>query len=248
MDGILALARRHKLWVIEDAAHALPAYYEGKLIGTLGSLATVFSFYATKTVTTGEGGMLVTADVGLANTCRRSRQHGFDRDLFTRYSTPGAPWEYEIAEVGSKANLGDVAAAIGVAQLAKVFSFAEKRRALAQQYLAGLAGCVELPIVSTPNGTSANHLFVIRPTARSRDDLIEHLTNQGIGTSVHFKPLHLHKFYRDKLGTGENTCPVATEGFKRVISLPIYTRMTGDDAQRVIDAVHEFVHGTGQRN
>src|SRR5258706_15372558 len=126
MDGILALAARHKLWVIEDAAHALPAYYDGKLIGTLGSLATVFSFYATKTVTTGEGGMLVTADAGLANTCRRSRQHCLDRDLFTRHSMPGAPWEYEITEVGSKANLGDVAAAIGVAQLAKVFSFAEK--------------------------------------------------------------------------------------------------------------------------
>ena len=242
MQAIMALARRHGLWIVEDAAHALPAYYDSSLIGTLDTLATVFSFYATKTITTGEGGMLVTKNPAIAASARMARWNGVDSDTFDRYSRPGASWQYDVAATGFKANMTDIAAAIGIVQLAKLFTFAEKRTLLARTYVEGLQGLdLQLPILATSTAKSAVHLFVARPNGVSRDLLIEHLKSKGIGTSVHFKPLHLHHFWREKLGASENSCPVASAEFSRVVSLPLYTKMDAHDVTRVVDAIREVV-------
>jgi len=242
MQEIAAVARRHGLWVVEDAAHALPAYYDDRVIGTLDTLATIFSFYATKTITTGEGGMLVTKNPEIAASARTTRFHGIDRDTFERHGKPGNSWRYEVIATGFKANLTDIAAAIGIAQLAKVFAMTEKRMLLAETYMQGLQGLdLRLPILADPKRRSAAHLFVVRPHGASRDELIDHLKARGIGTSVHFMPLHLHGFWRQKLGVDERVCPVATEEFERVISLPLYTKMAIADVLRVVNAIREFI-------
>lgn len=243
MGEIMALARRHGLWVVEDAAHALPATYRGKPIGMLETVATVFSFYATKPITTGEGGMVVTSDARLFETMKQCRLHGIDRDVFDRYSTPSGQWEYEVSGVGFKANLSDMAAAVGNAQLPKLGRFHERRRRIADIYDERFAGAdvVRLPVLKTVSGASSCHLYVIRQSRRPREDVIAGMTARGIGTSVHFKPLHLHKFYQRELGSSPGTCPVATAEFATVTSLPIYSRMEDADAHRVADALLDIL-------
>ncbi len=242
MTEIIALARSHNLWVVEDAAHALPATHEGKLIGTLDTTATVFSFYATKSITTGEGGMVVTADTRLFETMKRCRLHGIDRDMFDRYSSSNAHWEYEVGDVGFKSNLTDIAAAMGNAQLPKLYLFHERRRQIAEIYDRRFAGAdfVRAPALKTAFGTSAYHLYVLRQWRTPREQAIGHLQMRGIGASVHFKPLHLHKFYQRKLDATPESCPVATAEFEKVVSLPIYSKMEVADAHRVADAVLEI--------
>jgi dTDP-4-amino-4,6-dideoxygalactose transaminase len=242
MTEIVALARRRNLWVVEDAAHALPATHDGKLIGTLDTTATVFSFYATKSITTGEGGMVVTADTPLFETMRRCRLHGIDRDMFDRYSSPKTDWEYEVGNVGFKSNLTDIAAALGNAQLPKLYLFHERRRQIAEIYDRRFADAdsLRVPAMKTTLGTSAYHLYVLRQWRTSRDEAIGHLRMRGIGASVHFKPLHLHKFYQMELNATPQDCPVATAEFEKVISLPIYSKMELADAHRVADAILEI--------
>ena len=241
MHAVQTIARKHGLWIVEDAAHALPAYHERQLLGTLDTLATVFSFYATKTMTTGEGGMLVTRNEEIARSANISRLHGIDRDVFSRHSQFGVSWRYEVVDVGFKANMTDLAAAIGIAQLGKLFVLAAKRKQLAQRYSAGLRDApIQLPILEEHEKQSADHMYVIRPRDVSRDRMVEHLKSRGIGTSVHFIPLHLHRFWQKCLGVGESTCPVATEEFQRVLSLPLHSKMTFDDVDRVIDAIIEL--------
>ena len=241
MRAILDLAKKHGLWVVEDASHALPAYHDGRMVGTLDTLAAVFSFYASKTITTGEGGMLVTRDDEIARSARVSRLHGIDRDTFSRYSQAGPSWRYEIVDVGFKANLTDLAAAIGIAQLEKLFAFTDKRRQLARQYHSRFRDAeIELPVMEEGKSRSAAHLYVIRPKRVSRDRLIEHLSSKGIGTSVHFIPLTLHSFWQKQLGVAPSTCPIALEEFQHVLSLPLYSKMTLHDADRVIEAILEL--------
>jgi len=241
MAEITALARQHNLWVVEDAAHALPATYEETLVGTLDTTATLFSFYATKSITTGEGGMVVTADDRLFELMRHCRLHGIDREVFDRHRQSG--WEYEIGDVGFKANLTDLAAGLGNAQLPKLHLFHERRRQIAQIYDERFAGraFITTPVLQTASGRSAFHLYVLRQWRTSRDEVIDHLGNRGIGASVHFKPLHLHRFYQRELGTTPANYPVATAEFEKVISLPIYSKMADADAHRVADAVLEVV-------
>ena len=243
MTEVMALARRHGLWVVEDAAHALPATHDGKLIGTLGTAAAVFSFYPTKSITTGEGGMVVTPDERLFETMKRSRLHGIDRDVFDRYSMPSGQWEYEVDGVGFKANLSDMAAAVGNAQLPKLHRFHERRRQIAGIYHERFASAdvVRVPVLKTASGVSSCHLYVIRQSRRPREDVIAGMTARGIGTSVHFKPLHLHKFYQRKLGVEAEPCPVATAEFATVISLPVYSKMEDADAHRAADALLEIL-------
>ena len=177
----------------------------------------------------------------IAHSARVSRLHGIDRDTFSRHGQAGATWRYEIVDVGFKANMTDVAAAIGNAQLEKLFAFADKRRQLAQRYHAGLQDApIELPVMEEGESRSAAHLYVVRPKAVSRDRLIEHLSSRGIGTSVHFMPLTLHSFWQAQLGVAPSTCPIALEEFQRVVSLPLYSKMTVDDADRVIEAILEL--------
>lgn len=242
MNSILDIARRHNLRVIEDAAHALPCAYEGRMVGTLGDI-TCFSFYATKTLTTGEGGMVTTHDSALADRIRILSLHGISRDAWKRYTAQGS-WRYDILDVGYKYNMMDLQAAIGLAQLSKCDAMRARREALACRYTEALRTlpAFEPPPVPTQS-THAWYLYVLRVNPAclriTRDQVIEQLKSRGIGTSVHFIPLHLHPLYQDRLGYRTGQFPNAESQFHRAISLPLYSAMTNDDADRVIEALND---------
>jgi dTDP-4-amino-4,6-dideoxygalactose transaminase len=240
MPAILDIARKHGLKVVEDAAHALPTTCGGQLVGTLGSDATVFSFYANKTITTGEGGMLVTRDAALARRARVMRLHGMNRDAFDRFTATVPSWHYEVVAPGYKYNLTDIAASLGIHQLKRANAFQAKREELAAAYDAALAG---LPVILPPRAAAGDHhawhLYVLRLAdgARiERDRFIEHLFDAGIGCSVHYIPLHLHPYWRDRYGLTPAMFPHSQHAYERMLSLPLYTRMTVDDVQRVAAA------------
>lgn len=245
MGGILELARAFGLRVVEDAAHAFPTTYNGSLIGTLTSDATVFSFYATKTIATGEGGMLVTRDENLARRARIMRLHGIDRDAFDRYTAKKPGWYYEVVAPGFKYNMTDIAAALGLQQLRKAQAFADRRSAIAARYRTELA---DLPLVQPPQPSSGDrhawHLYVVQLATNARttrDELIEALYARGIGCSVHYVPLHLQPYWRDRYRLTPEQFPHSQRLFETCISLPIYTRMTDVDQTRVIDALRELL-------
>jgi dTDP-4-amino-4,6-dideoxygalactose transaminase len=245
MPSILRTARRHCLRVIEDAAHALPTTSGRRLIGTLDSDATVFSFYATKTLATGEGGMIVTRSEELAARCRIMRLHGIDRDAFDRYSSKTPAWFYSVVAPGYKYNMTDVAASIGIQQLRKLGRFRERRAELASRYSEGLRDLpLRLPVNALPGEVHAWHLYVIRLDSDapvSRDDFITEMAALGIGTSVHFIPLHLHPYWRDRYSLRPEDFPNATRAHQFVVSLPLYTRMTNADQDRVIQATRRIL-------
>lgn len=243
MSGILDLARRHGLKIVEDAAHAFPASYQGKMIGTLGDL-TCFSFYATKTLTTGEGGMITTENQEYAERLRILRLHGISRNAWNRYAAEGT-WRYDVLELGFKYNFTDLQAALGLAQLAKVETLRRRRAAIAARYSLGLTSLEAFTPPPEPNNEShAWHLYVVRvdPSCLriGRDQIIEELKARGIGTSVHFIPLHLHSLYRERLGYRLGDFPFAEQHFERAISLPLFPSMTDDDVDRVIGALNEI--------
>lgn len=245
MDAILALAARHGLRVLEDAAHAFPTLYKGQLVGTLGSDITVFSFYANKTMTTGEGGMVVTRDPALARRVRLMRIHGISQDAFARYTSRTPAWFYEVVAAGFKYNLTDIASAIGLGQLRKIDRFLARRRQLAASYNGALAGLpLRLPPDAPAGSTHAWHLYVVRLTDGAhigRDELIGELSARGIGTSVHFIPLHRQPYWRDTCSLTPQQFPVAEASYHAMLTLPLYTKMTDADQARVIDAVRELV-------
>ncbi|HMN77398.1 MAG TPA: DegT/DnrJ/EryC1/StrS aminotransferase family protein [Burkholderiaceae bacterium] len=245
MDAILAIARRHRLAVVEDAAHALPATSGGALVGTLGSDACVFSFYANKTMTTGEGGMLVTRDAALAKRAKVMRLHGMSRDAFDRYSAKVPSWAYEIVAPGFKYNLTDIAAALGLHQLKRLEGFAQRRAAIAARYDEAFA---DLPLLAPPRPAPGErhawHLYVVRLTDAAplaRDRFIERLFEEGIGCSVHFIPLHLHPYWRDRYALRPEQFPHAQYAYERMLTLPLYTRMSDADVERVIDTVRRLL-------
>ena len=235
------LAHRHNLHVIEDAAHALPASLEGRRIGAISEL-TAFSFYATKTITTGEGGMLTTNDDRYAERAAMMRLHGIGKDAWKRYSRSGS-WQYEVLRAGYKFNLPDVLAAIGLAQLHKCDRFFEQRCALAQAYKSKLSQIeeLELPPQGPENSTHSWHLFIVRlrphATDLSRDDLIEKLKQAGVGTSVHFIPLHRHPYYREQYHYRPAEFPHAEDAYSRCLSLPIYPGLSEQQVTAVVDAI-----------
>ncbi len=241
MEAITAIAAKSGVPVVEDSAHAFPVVHRGRMLGTWGE-AGVFSFYATKTITTGEGGMVVTRREDLARRIRVMRLHGIDRDVWNRYTAENASWQYDVVEAGYKYNLTDLAAAIGVAQLAKAETFLERRRAVARAYLAGLGGCgwLDLPEDTDDNGW---HLFVVRLRADrlsiDRDRFVAELQQRGIGTSVHFIPLHLMSYYRTRYGLAPEDFPVALRLYQAAVSLPIYPSLSDEEIARVIAAVCE---------
>jgi dTDP-4-amino-4,6-dideoxygalactose transaminase len=245
MERILAIARKHGLKVVEDAAHALPSTVNGSLIGSLDSDATVYSFYATKTITTGEGGMVVTRDPEVAKRCRVMRLHGISRDAFDRYTSKKPSWHYEVVAPGCKYNMTDLAASIGIHQLNKARVFQEKREVMAARYDSAFAG---LPVVLPPKApigdTHAWHLYVIRLTENApvcRDRFIELMAEKGIGCSVHFIPLHLHPYWRDRYSLEPGHFPCALRNYQTAVSLPLFTKMTAEDQQRVITAVKDIL-------
>ncbi len=242
MEPILELARSRGLAVIEDAAHALPCSRSGRAAGTWGT-AGALSFYATKTVTTGEGGMLLTDSAEIADRARMMRLHGLSRDAWKRYSGGGS-WYYEIEDAGFKYNLTDVAAAIGLVQLDRAEAMRGERERVARRYgqaieAAGIGDLVELPAVPGPDEVHAWHLFPLRlnldrvPVTRA--ETIERLAEAGIGTSVHFIPLHLHPYYRRTYGYAPTDLPVAVREYEREISMPVYPDLTDGDVDYVVE-------------
>jgi perosamine synthetase len=238
MDQITQMAARHNLHVIEDAAHALPAKWRGRRIGSISEI-TAFSFYATKTITTAEGGMLTTNDEQVARRAAMMRLHGIAGDAWKRYSNAGN-WYYEVMAAGFKCNLPDVLAAIGLAQLQKSNAMHQRRLELAQRYLSRFGRLEELELPPAGDG-HAWHLFIARLRTGAahitRDEMIAALKQAGIGTSVHFIPLHLHPFYRDQYGYRRGDFPHAEAAYEGAISLPIYPDLSDDEAERVMSAV-----------
>ena len=243
MDEIIEIARKYNLHVIEDAAHALPAKYNGQSVGTIGDL-TAFSFYATKNITTGEGGML-TGKPDLIEEARLWSLHGMKRDAWKRYSNEGS-WYYEVVRPGFKYNMSDIAAAIGIQQLKKLPLFQKRRREIVRRYQEAFSEMEELQVpVERPEVEHAWHLYVIRLNLGllkiSRNTFIEELKARNIGTSVHFIPIHLHPYYRDKYAYKPDDFPVAYREYQRIMSLPLYPKMTDQDVEDVIEAVTDVV-------
>ena len=243
MDKILSLADELNLKVVEDAAHALPTTYKGRIIGSLQSDATVFSFYANKTMTTGEGGMVVARDIDLIKRIKIMRLHGIDRDAFTRFQSNKPKWYYEVVAPGFKYNMTDIAAAIGIHQLKKLPKFLERRQYLVKRYLNKLADLpLTLPLDDMNGGSHSWHLFIIRikiDAKMNRDDLIQFLSDQGIGTSVHYVPLHRQPYWCNKYNLTNNMFPATDQAYLSMISIPLYTAMTDEQQDRVIKALHD---------
>lgn len=244
MDAILAVARAHGIAVIEDAAHAFPAKYRERTIGAISDM-TAFSFYATKTLATGDGGMLTTDNPDYAARVGILALHGISRDAWKRYSAEGS-WFYEVWEPGYKYNMTDVAASLGLHQLARRAWLLERRRVIATRYTAAFSTLAELePPPNPPHVEHAWHLYMLRLRLErltiSREEFIRALGAANIGTSVHFIPLHLHPYYRTTFQLTPADFPVSLDAYQREISLPIYPGMTADDIEDVITAVADIV-------
>jgi dTDP-4-amino-4,6-dideoxygalactose transaminase len=255
MKEISALAEQYRLPVVEDAAHAFPVQLRGRMAGTLGD-AGVYSFYATKSITTGEGGMIVTDSEPLARRMAMMRLHGIDRDAHRRLRGGGKSWFYQLEEAGFKYNMPDLCAAIGVVQLKKAGRFLQKRRSIASAYREGLAGLdfLRLPEAEAPGGEGsvpeglrsghAWHLFMVRlnPGILSvdRDQFVAELAAAGINVSVHFIPLHTMPYYRRRYGYAAEDFPVSMKIYRATFSLPIYPSLTERQVSRVIGAVRDL--------
>jgi len=243
IDAIMELARERDLKVLADGAHAISATIDGKRIGSMAD-ATSFSFYVTKGITTGEGGIVTSPDQEVTDRIRRLALHGMSSDAWKRYSDRG-PWYYEILEAGFKYNMNDVQAALGLCQMERVDEFREARTAIAHVYNQGLA---DDDLVRTPpefaRGHHAWHLYTLQIDTEGltigRDQYIRALLEEGIGVSVHFIPLHYHPFFRDHLGLKNGSFPVAEAYFERAVSLPIYPGMSSDDVSDVIHSVRKL--------
>lgn len=246
MNELLRIARQYGLKVMEDAAHAFPTRYKGKLVGTLDSDVTVFSFYANKTMTTAEGGMLVSKNPDIIARAKVMRLHGISRDAFDRYRSKVPAWYYEVIEPGFKYNMPDICAAIGIHQLKKIDRFYVRRVTLADIYDKALADLpIQLPYrPQEADTTHALHLYpiLLKPEAGiSREDFIIRLAEKGIGCSVHFIPLHKQPVWRDSYQLKAEDFPVAESLYAREVSIPLFTKMTDEDQQRVITAIREVL-------
>jgi dTDP-4-amino-4,6-dideoxygalactose transaminase len=248
MGALSAIAESHDLGMVEDAAHSLPASYRGRMVGARDPRhprrLVAFSFYATKNLTTGEGGML-TGPTDLIETARVWSLHGMSRDAYKRYSADGS-WYYEVVAPGFKYNMSDIQAAIGIHQLARLRAMEQRRLEIARLYNTGFKDLEELSLpLERPDVQHAWHLYVIRlrldRLSIDRAQFIIELKDRNIGTSVHFIPVHLHPYYRDKYGYKPDDFPIANREYQRIISLPLYPRMTNQDVADVIDAVRDVV-------
>lgn len=233
MDGILELCRRHGLHLIEDAAHAFPTRYGGRMIGSFSD-ATCFSFYANKTITTGEGGMLCTNNELIYNRVKLMRLHGINRDIWVRFTDRNADWEYDVVSPGYKYNMSDLAAAIGLAQLERAEAFRRERQNCVEFYYRALGDleCLDLPVCHCAMEDHSWHLFWIVLKGRCRVDrntFIKRLNAAGIGTSVHYKPLHRMTYYRNLYGLRADRYPSAERHWQGCISLPVYPALTEAD-------------------
>ena len=240
MDEIYEIADKYNLKVIEDAAHALPSRYKGKLIGKLEKTdITCFSFYATKTLSTGEGGMATTNSKEYANIMKINRLHGISKDAWDRYTAKGS-WYYEVVDNGNKYNTTDINAALGIVQLKKQEILKQKREAIAQKYINAFKKNknIILPVIKNDRDTSW-HIFTIK--VENRDEVIEVLKQRGIGCSVHFIPIHKHPYYKDRYNYQDEDYPVSNKVFEKSLSLPIYPDMSDKEVEYVIKNVLDIV-------
>jgi dTDP-4-amino-4,6-dideoxygalactose transaminase len=255
MEAIMAVARARGLRVIEDAAHCFPGKVRmtgpdggpsERSIGDIGDI-TAFSFYATKTISTGEGGMITCREPELARRMKVMRLHGISRDVWDRYTSKSASWRYDIVDAGFKYNLTDIASTMGLVQLGRADEFLAARTRVAAAYDTAFADLpeVETPTIASTTSLHSWHLYVMRIVQDrltiGRDAFISELNARGIGTSVHFIPLHLMTYWSRRYGLSPHDFPVASGEFERVVSLPIYPRMTESDVGRVVDAVVDVV-------
>ena len=243
MDEIGEIADSHKIAVIDDAAHAFPASYRGRSVGTLGDLS-VFSFYATKTLSTGEGGMVTTEYTAWAERMKKLRLHGIDGDAWKRYRS-GGRWSYDVAETGYKYNTTDLNAAMGRVQLQKSSLLTEKRTAIAESYNRAFGDCEELiPYRVKDDRISSWHLYALKLNIESlsinRDEFVNRLAEKGVGTSVHFIPLYRFSLYKD-YARSEKDFPAGEWVFERTVSLPIFPQMTEEEVAYVIETVLDTV-------
>lgn len=243
LDAVQQIADQHGLIVIEDAAHALPTEYKGRIVGSISDF-TAFSFYATKTLATGEGGMITTDNDEWADRCRVMSLHGISKDAWKRYTSEGN-WYYEIVAPGFKYNLTDVAAAMGLVQLSKLEQMNTRRQEIARLYDAAFGPHPALhPPTISPDSTHPYHLYILRLNLDAltidRNEFINHLRAANIGVSVHWIPLHMHPYYRETYGYRSEDYPVAFAEYQRIISLPIYSAMSDQDVNDVIAAVTQI--------
>lgn len=247
MDAILAIAQNHGLFVLEDAAHAVYTTYKQRMIGSIGD-ATAFSFYATKNLATGEGGMLTTDDEELADKIRVLSLHGMSKAAWNRYSSNGS-WYYEVESPGYKMNMFDLQAALGLHQLKRLDDMQKRREEIAGRYQTAFQ---QIPGLITPfvhdDGRHAWHLYVLQVDDKkagvTRNEMITALKDEyNIGTSVHFIPVHIHPYYQKQFGYKEADFPNAMNYYKRTLSLPLYPSMSDDDVDDVIEAVRDIVKG-----
>jgi dTDP-4-amino-4,6-dideoxygalactose transaminase len=250
MKALMAIAGKYGLKVVEDAAHSFPSFLPGAPLpqnlspqttglyaGTIGD-AGVFSFYATKTITTGEGGMIALRDKDMAGRIARMRSHGIDRSVWNRYTDTAASWYYEVIEPGYKYNIPDILSAIGRVQLSRARDLLTAREEIARLYDEAFREDNRFIIPPTGPG-NARHLYPLRIARGSRDSLAEKLKGQGIGISVHFIPLHIMPYYKKRYGLEAGDFPHSLNSFRQVLSLPIWPGMTGEEVRRVIRAVKE---------
>lgn len=244
LDALRRIAAERGLVLIEDAAHALPAHHRGEMIGA-GSNPVAFSFYATKNMTTAEGGMLTGAP-DLLERARVVSLHGMSRDAWRRYDRNGS-WRYDVTLPGFKYNMTDLQASLGLWQLRKLRAFHRRRFEVAARYSAAFADEDALILPTTRRHVGhAWHLYVIRLRLErlrvDRDAFVEALRTQGVGASVHFTPVHMHRYYRERYGYAANDFPVAHAAFTQMLSLPLHPRLTEEQVESVIDAVRTLLH------
>lgn len=243
--GILSLCKAKGVKILEDAAHAFPTRHAGKRIGSFGDV-TCFSFYANKTITTGEGGMVVTEDKDIFTRVKTMRLHGINRDIWDRFTAKKANWEYDVVAPGYKYNMPDVNAAIGLAQLERAEEFRQKRENCCRYYHKHLAGidCLELPGLTCEWSDHACHLYPVILTENTpifRNDFINALADKGISTSVHYKPLHRMTYYREHYGLKPEDFPNTERIWKGTVSLPVYTELKGEELEYICKSIREIL-------
>lgn len=245
--GILDLCKKHGIKILEDAAHAFPTKFGNQYVGSFGDI-TCFSFYANKTITTGEGGMLVTQQEELYKRCKIMRLHGINRDVWDRFTSTRPSWEYDVVEPGYKYNMPDLNAAIGLAQLERADEFHQERLRIARYYMAHLQyiSCLDLPKLTGPDSNHAWHIFqaILRPDAPvTRNEVIQQLADRSIGTSVHYKPLHQMSYYKNRYQLTASQFPVSEAIWQGNFSLPLYPFMTQMELEYVVQSLKEILKG-----
>ncbi len=243
--ALFSFAARHNIAIVDDAAHAFPSSDKGHVVGSWGTAATVFSFYANKTITTGEGGMVVTKDEAIAKRIRLMRTHGMSRDAFDRFRVTGSSWEYDVVAPGFKYNLTDLAAAIGRVQLGRREELRQGRQAAAMRYFELLTDLpLKLPARPSDDSLHSWHLFpvqVMSGAAIGRDEMIAALAKHGIGTSVHYKPLHQMSYWKEACDIDSQSFPIADRHFATTVSLPLFPDMTEAQSREICDCLRSLV-------